>query len=86
MIADPKRKGPCCLAAHTGGDSLENPSTIIPHPLAFSSQKGARAEIFRLALAALTPEEFVEWKSGLGSSSASGNQSGGIVTQEEGGT
>ena len=76
MIADTKRKGPCCLAAHTGGDSLENPSTIIPHPLAFSSQKGARAEVFRLALAALTPEEFVEWKSGLGSSSASGNLSG----------
>jgi hypothetical protein len=35
--------------------------TNIPHLLAFSSQNGARNEIFRIALAALTPDEFVEW-------------------------
>lgn len=78
-----KRKSPC---ANTGRDSWKNLGATIPHPLAFSSQKGARAEIFRLALAAFTPDEFVEWKSGLGSSSASGNRSGVTVTQEEGGT
>jgi len=67
-------------------DSWKNLDATIPHPLNYSSEKRQRAEIYRLALAALTPEEFVEWKSGLGSSSASGNRSGVTVTQEEGGT
>lgn len=77
-----KRKSPC---ANTGRYSWKNLDVIIPHPLDFSSKKGQRAENFRLALAALTPDEFVEWKSGLGSSSASGNRSGVTITIVEGG-
>jgi hypothetical protein len=49
-----------------GSDSWQNHEITIPHPLAFSSQNGARAEIYRLALASLTADEFVEWLSGFG--------------------
>ena len=83
MSASSKRKSPC---ANTGRDSSKNLDVTIPHPLAFSSQNGARAEVFRLALAALSADEFYEWISGLGSSSASGNRSGVTVTIVEGGT
>lgn len=49
-----------------GSDSWQNLETTIPHPLAFSSENGTRSEIYRLALAALTADEFVEWLSGFG--------------------
>lgn len=65
-VASEKRNCPWCLAAHTGRDSIQNLGTSIPHPLAFSSGNGARAEVFRLALAALSPDELVEWLSGFG--------------------
>ena len=83
MSASSKRKSPC---ANTGRDSWKNLESTIPHPLDFSSEKGQRAEVLQLARAALTPEEFVEWISGLGSSSASGNRSGVTITIVEGGT
>lgn len=63
MSAAPKRKS---LGGNREFDSLQNLRTIIPHPLAFLSQNGARNEIFRIALASLTPDEFIEWLSGFG--------------------
>jgi hypothetical protein len=81
MSADLKRKSPC---ANTGRDSWKNLEVIIPHPIDFSSEKGERAEILRLALAALSADEFVEWFSAIGSSSACGNQSGFILNQSGG--
>jgi len=63
MSAAPKRKS---LGGNRDFDSLQNLGASIPHPLAFSTQNGARAEIFRIALASLTPDEFVEWLGGFG--------------------
>lgn len=63
MSAASKRKS---LGGNRDFDSLQNLVTIIPHPLAFSTQNGARDEIFRIALTALTPDEFVEWLNGFG--------------------
>jgi hypothetical protein len=58
MSAAPKRKSP---GQSRGSDSWQNLATNIPHPLAFSSENEARAEVFRLALAALSTEELFEW-------------------------
>ncbi len=53
-----KRKS---LGGNRGRDSWKNLDATISHPALLSSEKGQRDEILRLALAALTQEEFVEW-------------------------
>jgi len=54
------------LVDNRGSNSWQNLETNIPHPLAFSSQNETRAEIFRLALEALSADEFAEWLGGFG--------------------
>ena len=59
MNSDPRKRK--SLGGNRGGDSWKNLEVIIPHPIDFSSGKDERAEILRLALAALSADEFVEW-------------------------
>jgi len=66
IVSIEKRNSPCCLAAHTGGDSLENPTANSPKPLDYSREKVEQEENFPLALAALSADEFYEWITGLG--------------------
>ena len=63
MSTDPKRKS---LGGNRGFDSWKNLKTTILQPLTFSSENGARAEVFRLAFAAPSPTELDEWAGGLG--------------------
>ena len=67
MSPAPKRKS---LGGNRGFDSWKNLKTTILQPLTFSSENAARAEVFRLAFAALSPAEFDEWAGGLGIAAA----------------
>ena len=82
MNSDPRKRK--SLGGYRGRDSWKNLEVIIPHPIDFSSGKVERAEILRLALAALSADEFVEWFSAFGCSSACGNRSGFILNQSGG--
>jgi hypothetical protein len=82
MNSDPRKRK--SLGGNRGGDSWKNLEVIIPHPIDFSSGKGEPTEIIQLALAALSADEFVEWFSAFGSSSACGNQSRFILNQSGG--